>query len=63
MDRRHLIAGGAGLLLAGLFAGSASARITAQGPVADEAGPQVEDVKRGGRGRHRRPAAQAARAG
>lgn len=56
MDRRHLMAGGAGLLLAGLFAGTASARVVSQVPVSEETGPAIEEVRRGGRGgrgRHR----------
>lgn len=52
MNRRMMIAGGAGALLASLLVTGASARIAGQGPVSEAGAPPVEEVKRGGRGRH-----------
>ncbi|MCA0422137.1 MAG: hypothetical protein LCH61_02225 [Proteobacteria bacterium] len=53
MNRRHMLIGAVGTLAALFTAGSASARIPAQVPVGAEAGPEIEAVKRGGRGKHR----------
>lgn len=51
MNRRTFFAGIAGILGAVVAADQASARILSQRDVADEGKPQIDEVKRGGRGR------------
>ena len=54
MDRRTFFAGVAGFLAAGVTLDQASARVISQAPVAAEGKPEIEEVRRGGRGRGRR---------